>query len=69
MPLINCKVDLSLTWSENGGLSNVAGASTFKIADAKLYVPVVTLSKKTMINYQNYWVKDLKDQCIGTNTK
>ena len=43
-PLINCKVDLSLTWSENCGLSNVAGNSTFKITDAKLNVPIVTLS-------------------------
>ena len=46
IPLINCKVDLSLTWIENCVLSNVAGASTFKIPHAKLYVPVVTLSTK-----------------------
>ena len=44
IPLINCKVELSLTWYENCILSNVAGNSTFKITDAKLYVPVVTLS-------------------------
>ena len=44
MPLINCKVELSLRWYENCILSNVAGNSTFKITDAKLYVPVVTLS-------------------------
>ena len=37
-------MDLSLTWSENCGLSNVAGNSTFKITDAKLNVPIVTLS-------------------------
>ena len=30
MPLINCKVELSLRWYENCGLSNVAGNSTFK---------------------------------------
>ena len=44
MPLINCKVELSWRWSENCVLSNIAGNSTFKITDAKLYVPVVTLS-------------------------
>ena len=44
MILINCKVELSLTWSENCVLSNAAGNSSFKITDAKLYVPVVTLS-------------------------
>ena len=44
MPLINCKVQLSWRWSENCVLSNIAGNSTFKITDAKLYVPVVPLS-------------------------
>ena len=43
MPLINCKVELSLTWSENCVLSNAAGNSSFKITDGKRYVPVVTL--------------------------
>ena len=42
--MINCKVDLSLKWNEKCVLSNVAGNSTFKIIDAKLYVAVVTLS-------------------------
>ena len=44
MPLINCKVELSLTWNPNCVLSNLVGASTFTITDAKLYVPIVTLS-------------------------
>ena len=44
MPLINCKVELSLTWNPNCVLSNLVGNSTFTITDAKLYVPVVTLS-------------------------
>ena len=44
--LINCEVELSLTWSENCELSNVAGNSTFKITDAKRYVPVITLSRE-----------------------
>ena len=51
MPLINCKVELSLKWIENCVLTtaaigananaNAAGAdgATFKITDAKLYVP------------------------------
>ena len=46
MPLINCEVDLLLTWSQNCILSNVAGASTFAITDTKLFVPVVTLSSE-----------------------
>ena len=43
MPLINCKVEFSLTWNKNCILSSVADDSTFAITDAKLYVPVVTL--------------------------
>ena len=54
MPLINCKVELSLNWIEScvitsapiGDDANATGAdsATFKITDAKLYVPNVTLS-------------------------
>ena len=44
MPLINFKVELSLSLDPNCILSIIVGASTFTITDAKLYVPVVTLS-------------------------
>ena len=56
MPVINCKIELSLTWIENcvlsggeninnvGAVANEGTAATFKITDAKLYVPFVTLS-------------------------
>ena len=54
IPLINCKIELSLKWIENclltsaaiGADANATGAdsATFKITDAKLYVPIVTLS-------------------------
>ena len=44
MPLINCKVELSLKWYENCILSNLVGDSTFTITDANLYVSIVTLS-------------------------
>ena len=43
MPLINCKVKISLSWNENCMFSNSGSAATFKITDAKLYVPIVTL--------------------------
>ena len=45
MLLINCKVELSLKWIENCMLTT-ATTATFKITDAKLYVPIVTLSSK-----------------------
>ena len=54
MPLINCKVELSLTWYKNCILSSVVDDSTFAITDTKLYVPVVTLKLKTIQNDQNY---------------
>ena len=44
MPLINCEVNLILTWSSTCVFTDSNGAGTFKISDTKLYVPVVTLS-------------------------
>ena len=47
MPLINCEVNLILTWSSTCVLiaTNIANQNaTFTITDTKLYVPVVTLS-------------------------
>ena len=47
MPLINCEINLILTWSTNCVIvsANIANQNaTFEVTDAKLYVPVVTLS-------------------------
>ena len=47
MPLINCKVNLILTWSSTCVIvsaGNANQAATFAMTDTKLYVPVVTLS-------------------------
>ena len=54
MPLINCKGERSLRWIENSVLTSAAvdanvnntgaNSATFKITDAKRYVPIVTLS-------------------------
>ena len=60
IPRINCEVELILTWSKNCVLANMTRRNaqgnspsivppaeiTFEITDTKLYVPVVTLSKK-----------------------
>ena len=45
MPLINCEINLLLTWSENCIISNASANqnTTFAITDTKRYVPVVTL--------------------------
>ena len=47
MPLINCDINLILTWSTNCVIvsTNVANQNaTIEKTDTKLYVPVVTLS-------------------------
>ena len=46
IPLVNCEVSLTLTWSPNCVITNSTGEGKFKIADTNLYVPVVTLSTK-----------------------
>ena len=69
MPLINCEINLILTWTENcvltskatrdanpdvnpaiAAVNNLANV-TFKITDTKLYVLVVTLSRKDDNNF------------------
>ena len=53
--LINCEVELILTWAKNCTLSDMTVANNlptgleFQITDTKLYVPVVTLSKENDI--------------------
>ena len=63
IPLINCKVELILTWSKNYVLVDISERDAqgnnaaiiaptgleFKITDTKLYVPVVSLSKENDI--------------------
>ena len=45
MSLINCEINLTLTWFNKCVLSNTAAQATaFAITDAKIYVPVVTLA-------------------------
>ena len=54
IPLINCKVELKLQWTKyfvfsaaaNNNDNNNAYDLIFTIKDTKLYVPVVTLSKR-----------------------
>ena len=44
MPLINCEVNLILTWSRDCVITNSTGTGKFVITETKLYIPVVTLS-------------------------
>ena len=53
--LINCEVEIILTWSKNCVLADMTVANNpptgleFQIEDTKLYVPAVTLSKENDI--------------------
>ena len=44
MPLINCEVNLILTWSKDCVITNSEGEGKFAVTETKLHVPVVTLS-------------------------
>ena len=50
MPLVNCKIDLKLTWHKDCMISSANAAAgqvvSFMITNTKLYVSVVTLSTK-----------------------
>ena len=46
MLLINCEINLILTWSKNCVISSAAGKIRLAITDAILYVPVVTFSNQ-----------------------
>ena len=62
-PLINCEVELVLTWSKNCFLADMIveadvdsaivapSSAAFKTTDTKLYVPVVTFSKENNIKF------------------
>ena len=76
--LINWKFYLKLKWTNHYCVSAAAGVDgddanlnniIFTIKKSKLYVPVATLSEKTIKNYKHFLAKDFKDHCIGMNRK
>ena len=65
MPLINCEIELIVTWSKDCGIIYIDIANqvpTFTITETNFYFPVVTLStqdiqpiKNDKIKYENIW--------------
>ena len=55
MPLINCKIHLELNWIEGWILSSAGDSAKFKIPDAKLHAPIVTLSTEGNVNLTKQW--------------
>ena len=44
--LINCKINLILTWKADWASSAALAATKFVITNTKLYIPVVTMSNQ-----------------------
>ena len=72
MPLINCEINLILTWSANCGISEGNRVSTFAITDTNLYVPVVTLAKdnvKLLQEFKSRFIRTVNWNKYNTGTK
>ena len=60
MPLINCNLHLELNWIDDCILWSAGDFVKFEITDAKLHVPIVTLSTKDNVNMQKQLSDELK---------
>ena len=69
MPLIKCKIHLELNSIKDCILSSDEDSAKFKKTDAKLHVPIVTLSTKDNANLTKQLVMDIKDLFIETVIK
>ena len=68
MLLINCEINLILTWSDKCVLSNAAAQeTTFTITDRKLYVPLVTLSTQDNAKLLQQLKSGFKKHLTGIN--
>ena len=67
MPLINCEVNIVLTWSKDCVITNSTGQGKFKIFYAKLYIPVVTLSTQGNAKLIQQLKSSFKRKLTGTD--
>ena len=67
IPLINCEVNLILTWSKDCAITNFTGDGKFAITETKLYVLVVTLSTQDNVKLLQQLKLVLKEQLTGIN--
>ena len=67
--LINCKVELSLTWNKNCILTSLVGNSTFTVSDRKLYVPVAKLSIEDNVKLTKLLSEGFKGSAYWNNIK
>ena len=67
MALINCEINLILTWSTDCVISSATGKTKFSITDTKLNVPVATLSTQNNAKLLQQLNQVLKEQVTGIN--
>ena len=63
MPLINCEINLILTWSSTCVIVStihVNQIAAFEVTDTRLYVPVVTLSTQENAKFLQQLKSDFK---------
>ena len=59
MSLINCKIHLELNWTKDCVMSTIAD-TIFKIANTKMYVPIVNLSNKDNVKLTKILEEEFK---------
>ena len=67
-PLINCKINLELSWSKDYVMSTIAD-TTFKITNTNLFIPIVTLSSKDNVKLVKLLQKGFERPVVGISTK
>ena len=67
MSLINCEVNLTLTWSSTCVITNSRVSGKFATTETKLYVPVVALSTQDNTKLLQQLKSGFKKNLIGTS--
>ena len=67
MPLVSCKVNLELNWTEDCILPSAGDSARFKITDPNLHVPIVTLSTKDNVNLSKQLSNGIKRSVYWNN--
>ena len=60
MPLINCEISATITWSKNCVIFFANAATEFSTTDTKLYVHIATLSTEDNIELLKQLESDFK---------
>ena len=60
MPLVNCGVNLILTWSSTCVITNSTVAGRFAMTETKFYVPIVILSTQNNVKLLKQLKSDFK---------